>query len=157
MQPLAEVLAAHGEVTIETLAGYSGQALAEQWQPVLQARRADLERVFAETGEPAYGAYATALCRPIQAQLTQAGFVATPRFPGRLAASMEWGPIAARERWMWCVVRPAAGAPLGTLVLQLFHDHTRFRVPRAPGIRALAETSTPEIVAALVRLKGEED
>lgn len=157
MKPLAEFLSEQGEATIQTLARYIGQSLEEHWQPVLHQRRHELEQLFAQAGEPAYSTYAAALCRPIQTQLTQAGFLANPRFPGRLAASMEWGPIEERERWMWCVVRPTEEAPIGALVLQLYHDHTQFRIPHPPGVLALEETETPGIVAALVQLKGEEE
>jgi len=52
------------------------------------------------------------------------------------------------------------GTPVGTLVTQIFHDHTQFRIPHAPGILALEETENQAIVEALahasVRLRGVE-
>ncbi len=56
-----------------------------------------------------------------------------------------------RERWMWSVVRRGQEAPLGTLVVGLFHDHTRFRVPRPPDVLALEETGEEAIAGAISR------
>lgn len=83
-----------------------------------------------------------------------------PEFPGHFAtASLEyWGPPEERERCLWCVVRTAEGTMLGTLVTRVFHDHTQFRIPHAPGIIPLEETETPAIIEALshasIRLSG---
>jgi hypothetical protein len=53
------------------------------------------------------------------------------------------------------VVRREGGGPLGTLVVGLFHDHTRFRIARSPGVLALKETDADVIVRAIVRATGE--
>ena len=43
----------------------------------------------------------------------------------------------------------ANGAPLGTLVTIIYHDHTQFRLPRPPHLFALAEVGEEAVVAAL--------
>jgi hypothetical protein len=57
-------------------------------------------------------------------------------------------------------VKTAEGTLLGTIVTQMFHDHTGFRIPHAPGVFALEETAHEAIVESLshasVRLKGRE-
>ncbi len=155
MQPLTEYLSASQERTIHILAAYIRQYLADQWQPVWQESREELLRIYDSAGEAAYGTYAQRLLRPVQQQIKRAEFLAEPRFPGTLATSREWGPLQARERWMWSVVRPAQGAPIGTLVLRLFHDHSALRLPHAPEIWALDATELPAIVTAVARGTGQ--
>ncbi len=80
--------------------------------------------------------------------------------------------IFARRRWSIGDRRKNANAAsdascaqrkghlIGTIVTQVFHDHTRFRLPHPPGVLALEETETGAIVEALshtsVRLRGTE-
>lgn len=149
MKPLEELMATQSEVTIQTLADYVHDHVREHWQRVLLESQEELQRSYNEAGEPSYGAYAQKVFRPVRAQFEGAGFLSEPRFPGTLSTSMEWGPPEDRERWMWSVVKQGHGAPLGTLVVGLFHDHTRFRIPRAPGVLALKETSADAIVGTI--------
>ena len=83
MKTLAAFLSEQGEITIHTLAEYIGQCIDEQWQPVWQRSEPEMQRFFDRSGEPAYGVYGRALFRPIQEQLTHAGFLSEPGFPGR--------------------------------------------------------------------------
>ncbi|HEY6407334.1 MAG TPA: DUF6022 family protein, partial [Ktedonobacteraceae bacterium] len=90
----------------------------------------------------------------VQEQLKQTGFSSSPSFPGTLSTSREWGPLQERERWMWSVIRQTQGAPIGTIVIRLFHDHTRFRIPHSPGVLALKETDADAIVQAVSQAAG---
>ncbi len=156
MKPLEEFLSEQSEITIQTLASYIQQCIQEQWQPVLQKDQEELLRMYDNAGEgAAYGTYAHRLFQPIQEQLKQAGFSSSPSFPGRLSTSREWGPPEERERWMWSVVRPAQGAPVGTLVVRLIHDHTQFRLPSAPSVFAMKETEADAIVQAVSQAAGQ--
>lgn len=151
MRPIEESFCEGGEGAIHTLASHIQLYVHEQWRRVLRENQEELMRLYDEAGEPAYGTYTRKLFRPVQGQLKRAGFLSQPRFPGTLASSREWGPAEGRERWMWSVLRRGQGEPLGTLVVGLFHDHTRFRVPRAPGVLALEETDADAIVGAVIR------
>ncbi len=154
MKPLEEALSEQREITIETLTSYIRQYIDEQWHHVLQKSQEEFQRIYDKAGEPAYGTYAQRLFRPIREQLTRAGFLSEPGFPGTLSTSLEWGPLEERERWMWCVVRPAQGTPIGTIVIRLVHDHTRFRIPHPPGVLAVEETDADAIVQAVSRAAG---
>jgi hypothetical protein len=188
MKSLAEFLSEKREVTIHTLASYIRPYMREQWQPLLQEHQEELLRMFDQAGEYAYGMFFRMLCQPIQEQLRLAGFVCQPDYPGdfRTASVEYWGPPEERERCLYCsilksdrtngetfgqpstlhdVSHPTTSIPikssgnaLGTLVLQVFHDHTQFRVPSSPGIFALEETESEAIIEALshasVRLRG---
>ena len=155
MKPLEEFLSEQSEITIQTLASYIQQYIQEQWQPVLQQAQEDLLRLYDKAGEgAAYGTYAHRLFQPVQEQLKRAGFRSSPNFPGTLPTSLEWGPLEERERWMWSVVRPGQGAPFGTIVIRLVHDHTQFRLPHPPGVLALEETDTNAIVQAVSQAAG---
>lgn len=154
MRPLEELLSAQSESTIRVLADYIQQYVDMQWQRVLEEGREGLLRVYDDAGEPAYGAYAQRLLRPVREQLERAGVLSEPGFPGTLSTSREWGPAEERERWMWSVMRRAQGAPIGTIVVGLFHDHTRFRIPRPPDVLALEETDTDAIIQVVSQAAG---
>jgi Family of unknown function (DUF6022) len=141
-----------GDASISTIAAFVSQYLHGRWRRVLRDNRESLERVFETAGEVAYGRYWTLLTRPLREQFTMAGLRTDPRFPGNFRHSVEeWGPLEDRKRCMWYVVRAADSAsPLGTLVLGSFHDHTRFRVPRAPEALALEATDADAIVEFLL-------
>ncbi len=162
MKALAEFLAEKREITIHTLASYIRQYIREQSQSLLQEQQVEMTHMFDKAGEYAYGVFFRKLCQPFQEQLALAGFVCEPGYPGDFrSTSIEyWGPPEERERCLWCVVRTAQGTPLGTIVTQVFHDHTQFRLPHPPGVLALEETETGAIIEALshasVRLKGTE-
>jgi len=151
MKSLEEFLSGKREVTIHTLANYIKQYIHERCQPLLEENQEELLRVFDQAGENAYGVFSRMLCKPIQEQLTQAGFVCEPDFPGEFRTSSveNWGPPEERERCYWTVVKTRQGTPVGTLVTQFFHDHTRFRIPLSPGIQTLEETEPEAILAAL--------
>lgn len=155
MKSLEELLPAQDENTVQTLADYVQAQVREHWRQVLEENWEELRHRYDEVGEPAYGVFAQKLFRPVQEQLERTGFTSEPRFPGALSASKEWGPSEERQRWLWSVVRRGRGAPLGTLVVGFFHDHTRFRIPRSPSVLALKETDADAIVGAIVRAAGE--
>jgi hypothetical protein len=50
---------------------------------------------------------------------------------------------------MWSTLHSTEGEALGTIVIIVFHDHTRFRIPRRPQIIALIETGQAAVVEAL--------
>ena len=151
MKALDLFLAEKKEVTVHTLASYIRQYIREQLPVMLQENQEKLELTFAKAGEYAYGLYGRTLFQPLQEQLKQAGIKAEPDFPGDFATtSIEyWGPPEERERCMWSVLSTESGQALGTIVTQIFHDHTRFRIPHAPGIIVLEETETGAILNAL--------
>lgn len=139
------------EVTAAALAEYVGQYVRDRWREVLREHRDKLLDTFERYGEPAYGTYFTTLMRPMRREFEAAGLTTEPAFPGALPYSVEgWGgPMDDRERAMWFVVRRRGRAPIGTIVVRFFHDHTRFRIPRAPRVIALDVTDPEEIVEAL--------
>lgn len=160
MKTFDQFLVEKREITIHTLASYIRQFIHEQSPLVLQENQEKLLATFKRAGEYAYGMYSHILFQSLQMQLKETGFMTEPEFPGHFAsASIEyWGPPEERERCLWCVVRTAEGMTLGTLVTRVFHDHTQFRIPHAPGIITLEETETPAIIEALshasIRLSG---
>lgn len=142
------------EPTIQTVAHMIQDMIDKRWQAVLAQHQEQLSDLYDQAGEPAYGRYAQLLLRPVQAELTRTGFRSAPPFPGTLGQSREWGPAEERARWMWSALSDAAGRPIGTLVLCLYHDHTRFRVPRAARVLGLEVTDRDAIVEAVARAAG---
>jgi hypothetical protein len=151
MKTLDLFLAEKKEVTIHTLASYIRQYIREQLPVLLQENHEKFEKTFTKAGEYAYGVYGRALFQPLQEELKLAGITTEPDFPGDFATtSIEyWGPPEERERCMWSVLATASGQTLGSIVTQIYHDHTRFRIPHIPGIIALEETESQAVLNAL--------
>src|SRR5919197_3083235 len=156
MQALRDRLDAAQEPPVDAVADHIRQRVAERWQPLAEERAAELQRYFEEHGDPAYARYSQMLLEPVRddlSELEDAGFRIEPAFPGRLPDSYEpRTPPEERVRSFWTVVSDRDGTPQGSLVYRLFHDHTRFRIPRAPEGLALGETDPGEIKAVVSRL-----
>ncbi len=121
------------------------------WQHVLEKHHVKLMAAYAEAGDSAYGTYLTLLFRPVHRHLKAAGLKPMPRLPGDFNRSREWGVPAGNDeqRWMWSTILGDAGAPIGTLVTIVYHDHTQFRLPRPPHLFGITETDQEAVVAAL--------
>jgi hypothetical protein len=156
MQALRDRLDAGQELPADAVADHIQRRVAERWQPLAEERAVELQQFFEEHGDPAYARYSQLLLEPIRDDLREveaAGYRIEPAFPGRLPDSYEpRTPPEERVRSFWTVVSDSEGTPQGALVYRLFHDHTRFRIPRAPEVFALRETDPGEIRAAVSRL-----
>lgn len=152
MQTLETFLAGKREVTIHIIASYLREFIQERWEPVLQENLPELLQLFEEVGEVTYGVYLRKLMGPAFEQLEQTGFSLQGGSGAPPTQSVEyWGPPEERERCAWYLVKQADGSLLGTIVYRAFHDHTRFRITRAPGILALQETEESAILSQLSR------
>ncbi|MDR6224190.1 DUF6022 family protein [Desmospora profundinema] len=148
---LKEFLQEGKENGIDAIAQYMESHIAENWESLLQNRRDQLLEAYNQAGDMAYGTYLNLLFLPVHQQLKEAGLRPEPRFPGDFDISREWGnkEQTDQQRWMWSTVYTMDGKSLGTIVTIVFHDHTRFRVPRQPQILALRETRKEDVVAVL--------
>jgi hypothetical protein len=156
MQTLRDHLEAAPGQPVEALADHVRQRVEGRWQPLAAEKADELQRYFEEHGDTAYARYSTVLLDPVReelADLERAGYTLDPPFPGRFPDSVEpRTPPEERVRSFWSVLSTTGGRPVGTLVYRLFHDHTRFRIPRAPQVLALEETEPGMIKAAIGRL-----
>lgn len=138
-----------------TLAEHIRQRIDERWQPVLDEHHDELEREFAAHADAAYRMYSRLLLDPVRADLEElgnAGYTVEPEFPGNFKDSVEPDTSPAdRVRTFWSAVSHN-GEPVGTLVYRMYHDHSQFRVWRAPEVVALEETSPEAVRAAVARM-----
>jgi hypothetical protein len=127
--------------------------IAENWEKVLEQNRAKLLDAYERGGDMAYGTYLTMLFLPIHRRLREAGMKVKPRLPGDFNLSREWGVAEQNDeqRWMWSTVLDPDGKPIGTIVTITYHDHTQYRLPRQPGVIALAEVGKDAVVEALAQ------
>lgn len=133
------------EMTVQSMVNSINQYLQKQWKSVLQMNQNKLSVKFDEIGEATYGIYLKKLMTPIIDEMTSAGFILNPGFV--LPNSIEhWGPPEERERCMWCVIKNKDQTPIGTLVVRVFHSHTKFDIPLAPNFFALEETDKDAII-----------
>ncbi|WP_221089374.1 DUF6022 family protein [Deinococcus aquaedulcis] len=136
---------------IEALGDWLDAQLAAQWQDVLGTHAGKLADAYARAGDAAYGTYLNLLLRGAKRELRAAGLRAQPPLPGDFGVSREWGNAQEtdQERWMWSVLHSPDGTPLGTLVVAMAHDHTRFHLPRRPrafGVPSVDLTQTETLL-----------
>ncbi|CAI6083083.1 DUF6022 family protein [Cohnella sp. JJ-181] len=124
------------------------QILAVSWRGIWSQEERELRRIFNEFGDRAYGAWIVKFMAPVFERLTEEGYQVNGGF--NLRDSMEnWGPPEERERCAWYVVKDQEGLPISTLVLQVYHSHAAFHIPRAPRLFALEVTKRSDIIRAL--------
>jgi len=128
--------------------------IQSNWQGVLSNHADKLKRAYEEAGDMAYGTYLNLLLNPVLKEMKELGLRAEPRLPGDFDISREWGneDETDQQRWMWSAIYDKGGEPLGTIVIQVYHDHTQFRLPRKPGVLALTMTAKEEVAEALSAL-----
>lgn len=131
---------------IHTFAEYVQQYVDERWQAAFAVNKAEMIEKYPQVGDSVYGMYAKRLFDDLHAQMKQMGLKATPRIPGNLMISREWGDDESdRQRWMWSKITGADGTPLGTIATAFYHNHIEIDIPRQFTIIAL-EASTPKAV-----------
>ncbi|MBB6097491.1 hypothetical protein HNR42_000908 [Deinobacterium chartae] len=137
---------------IHALADRLQSTIDTRWKALLEEHADRLADAYARGGDLAYGSYLGLLFRPLNRELKRSGLRLIPDLPGNMERSREWGSDAAgtdQQRWMWSRVERGQGEPLGTLVTVVYHDHTRFRLPRAPRVLALEATDDAAVIRAL--------
>ena len=143
--------------TIESIADQVRLHINDKWEVIFNEHLAKLSKAYQELGDGAYGLYLDLLFKPIYKQLKNSNFQVLPKLPGNLNSSREWGTAdeTDQQRWMWSVLKHTNGSDCGTLVVEVFHDHTQFRLPRKPAIRSLIVTEQEEVIAELSRISPE--
>ncbi len=147
------VLTGSAREDLAAVEAYIAAHIDSNWERLLQKNQARLLDAYQRAGDQAYGTYLDMVFRPAHKALRQAGLKPHPRLPGKFDISREWGQNPEetdQQRWMWSTLaRLVSGEALGTLVTITYHDHTRFYIPRAPGIFAIPEFGKEAVVAAL--------
>lgn len=151
---LGGMLAEGAENAIHKLGQFIDAHIELNWQSILSSHADKLKRAYEEAGDMAYGTYLNLLLNSINKEMKENGLRAEPRLPGDFDISREWGneDESDQQRWMWSSIYDKSGEPLGTIVLQVYHDHTQFRLPRRPGVLALTVIAKEEVVEALTGL-----
>lgn len=141
----------HSAAAIHTVARAIEAHIAAHWRAILNDNAEKLPDAYEKAGDMAYGTYLTLLFSPVHRWLRRDGLRAAPSLPGDFEISREWGVPEGNDeqRWMWSTIERQDGPPLGTIVTITFHDHTQFRLPRAPQIIALADVGAEAVVTAL--------
>lgn len=118
------------------------------WRKVWIQEEQELTSLFEQHGDRAYGVWIHRFMAPVCERIVQEGYDVKSGF--NLKNSIErWGPPEERERCAWYVVNDKEGLPLCTLVLQVYHSHAAFHVPRPPRLFTLEATDRQDIIQAL--------
>ncbi|WP_411551860.1 DUF6022 family protein [Paenibacillus lautus] len=142
------------ESMMKALAHYCQGYLKDQWLTVWEENLHELERIFQDRGDYAYGLFCSKLFRPLEAEVYAAGLIPKPVMPGAFPQSEElWGSWEERERRFWSVIHDDNGRAIGTLITRFFHDHTAFRIPFMPQVYAIPQTELASIKEVITQLK----
>lgn len=153
MQTLQAFFAENNSSDIFTIGRYVQQYVNENWQVVFQAERDEMVRLYPEIGDSVYGVYGNKLFKALHEEFKTSGLRATPKLPGSLNISREWGDDEHdRQRWMWSKVVGQDGTAVGTIVTIFYQDHVEIRIPRVFKVIALKETSKGAVIEALSRM-----
>lgn len=133
---------------IHTLVRQIEEIFSNSWRAVYEDKREQLAQMFAEYGDRAYGVCIQEFMIPVLEQLRAEGYTIKAGF-NRKDSVENWGPPEERERCVWYVLHDVNGAPIGTMVLQIYHSHKAFHFPRAPRLFALEAVDRETITAAL--------
>jgi hypothetical protein len=156
MESLEAFFTANNSRDIHTIARYVQQHVNAEWEIAFEATQARMVELYPQIGDSVYAMYGKRLFQHIHDQFKTVGLQATPKLPGSLPPSREWGDDESdRQRWMWSKITTTDGKPVGTLVCVYFHDHIQIRIPRAPQIMALQATSKTAVIAALSSMSGD--
>lgn len=138
---------------IFTLAAYVQAYVNEHGQAVFDTNKAEMIEKYPIIGDSVYGMYGKRLFDDLHAQMKGLGLKATPRIPGNLMISREWGDDESdRQRWMWSKITQADGIPLGTIVCAFYHNHIDIDLPRPMKVMALEESTPKAVLTALEKL-----
>ncbi|MCZ8520481.1 MULTISPECIES: DUF6022 family protein [Paenibacillus] len=122
--------------------------LSASWKTLVQEKNGEYARMYEEYGERAYGVWAQELMAPVADRLRQEGYAVKGGF-NRTDSVENWGPPEERERCIWYTVKREDGEAVGSLVLQLYHSHIQFHLPRPPQLLAIEATRREDILASL--------
>lgn len=139
----------HAKSPVSSIALFIQEHITQNWELTLKNHPLKLLKAYEEMSEAAYGVYCQLLLKPVIIALRKLGYRMHPKLPGDLNISREWGEEQHRERWIWTTLKYPDGSDCGTIVMKIFHDHTRFRIPEMPLVSALKVTSRQEIIARL--------
>lgn len=156
MQTLQAFFAQNNSSDIFTIGRYVQQYVNENWEAVFQAERDEMVRLYPEIGDSVYGVYGNKLFKALHEEFKAIGLRATPKLPGSLNLSREWGnDDRDRQRWMWSKIVGSDGTAIGTLVTIFYHDHIEIRIPRVFKMMALKETSKGAVIEALSQMSAD--
>jgi hypothetical protein len=156
MQTLQAFFAENNSSDIFTIGRYVQQYINENWQVVFQAERDEMVRLYPEIGDSVYGVYGNKLFKALHEEFKANGLRATPKLPGSLNISREWGEDERdRQRWMWSKIVGQDGKAVGTIVTIFYHDHVEIRIPRVFKVIALKETSKGAVIEALSQMSAD--
>ncbi len=152
MESLQAFFDNHSSNDIHVIGKYVQQHINDYWQSTFEQAYPKMAALYEQIGDSAYGMYGATLFHTVHEQFKHVGLRATPKLPGSLNSSREWGnDESERQRWMWSKITTVEGAAVGTLVIVVYHDHTQIRIPRSFDVIALEESTPKAILEALSR------
>jgi hypothetical protein len=134
---------------IHSIGRYIQQHIDEEWEAAFRETHSKMLALYSQIGDSVYAIYGKHLFQTVHEQFKSSGLQASPKLPGSLMNSREWGADESdRQRWMWSKIS-RDGKAIGTIVIIIYHDHLQIRIPRAFQVIALEATSHAAVINAL--------
>ncbi len=135
---------------IHSIGRYIQEHITQHWESCFQQCQSKMLEMYPQIGDSVYAIYGKQLFQKVHERFKELGLQASPRLPGSLMNSREWGENESeRQRWMWSKISRSDGSAIGTIVIVVFHDHTQIRIPRAFQVIALDVSSPAAVIKAL--------
>jgi hypothetical protein len=141
---------------IHSIGHYIQEHINQHWESCFQQCQSKMLEMYPQIGDSVYAIYGKQLFQKVHERFKELGLQASPRLPGSLMNSREWGENESeRQRWMWSKISRSDGSAIGTIVIVVFHDHTQIRIPRAFQVIALEVSSPAAVIKALSEISPE--
>lgn len=137
-------------ISLRDIVRKAEQILSVSWRDIIEKKKVELEQMFKEHGDRAYGAWIQEFMIPVSEHLSNEGCTIKAGF--NLKNSVEnWGPPEERERCIWYTISMNDGTSIGTMILQVYHSHRAFHIPRPPRLLDIEATEREQIISLLSR------
>jgi hypothetical protein len=141
---------------IQSIGRYIQEHINQHWESCFQQCQSKMLEMYPQIGDSVYAIYGKQLFQKVHERFKEWGLKASPRLPGGLMNSREWGENESeRQRWMWSKISRSDGTAIGTIAIVVFHDHTQVRIPRAFQVIALEVSSPAVVIKALSEISHE--
>ena len=141
---------------IQSIGTYIQEHIKKEWENSFRQVEAKMQELYPQIGDSVYAIYGKQLFQKVHERFKELGLQASPRLPGSLMNSREWGESESeRQRWMWSKISRSDGTAIGTIAIVVYHDHTQIRIPRPFRVIALEVSSPAAVIKALSEISPE--
>ncbi|MCF6409424.1 DUF6022 family protein [Pseudalkalibacillus salsuginis] len=150
-------------ITIDEIGKAFSRYIDENWEEVLNNHKEKFEALFPEYEDATYGMYLDHLLPPFWKEVEMAGFRSAEKTKEDdfiIAGCLNFRNSIEKTKWkpyehrvFWIVIENDGHQEIGTLIFELSHSHSKFKVPEAPVVSIFKVTDRKEITEKIIERK----